>query len=221
MLHDATIARTKTEAAFRTIRARLEDGHFKPGERLTVKMLADELKMSPTPIRESLRLLEAQGLVEHVPHHGVMVTEYSPRRAEKIYEARAALEPRATRFAAQRASDEQLKLIRATHMELEAAVESGSIRVDVASLNAKWHRAVYASADSEYIDKCIDQLWSAFPVEAIWLTRRGLTSITEHQEIMEALERRDALAAEDLMRKHIELGAQSILEHLRNISVLS
>jgi DNA-binding GntR family transcriptional regulator len=208
---------TKTEAAFRALRDAIEEGRLKPGEHLPVKRLMDELAMSPTPIREALRLLQAEGLVVHHAHRGVVVAEYSPESAEEVYRLRAVLEPLATELAVERATDEQIAAMRRLHDELHAALADDR-RTDVAERNAAWHHAVYAASGSRYLQEFIGRLWTAIPVRAIWLTRRAAQSMRQHDRIMAAIEQRDARRARDLMREHIEVGAESTVEHLRTIS---
>ncbi|MGH3086834.1 MAG: GntR family transcriptional regulator [Rubrobacteraceae bacterium] len=195
---------TKTQAAFHRIRADIEDGRLEPGERLRAAVLREDLGMSPTPIREALRLLQAQGLVEHRPHHGMVVAEYPAEQTEEVYRLRLVLEPMATELAAERASGEQLERIRRQHAALGDAVESGDARVDAAELNAAWHRAVYEAAGSRYLEEFIARLWGVLPLEAVWRTDRSGSSVEEHERITAAIERRDATQAADLMRRHIE-----------------
>lgn len=207
---------TKTEAAFRSLREAIEDGRYRPGEHLRVARLMQDLDMSPTPIREALRLLQAEGMVEHHPHRGMVVAEYSPESAEEVYRLRVVLEPMATELAVERAGPEQVAAIRAHHDALVAAVRDDR-STDVAELNAEWHGAIYAACGSRHLEDFIARLWQAIPVRAIWLTRRASRSLEQHEAIMAAIERGDAAAARDAMRAHIELGASSTVEHLRTL----
>jgi DNA-binding GntR family transcriptional regulator len=207
---------TKTEAAFRALRQAIEEGRYLPGEHLRVATLIDELGMSPTPIREALRLLQAEGLIVHHPHRGMAVAEYSPADAEDVYELRALLEPLATEQAALHATDEQIAEMRGLHEELSAALADDA-RTDAAELNAAWHRAVYSAGSSRHLQDIISRLWQAIPMRAIWLTGRAGISLAQHERIMLAIERRDAEAARACMREHIELGALSTVEHLRTV----
>jgi len=199
---------TKTQAAFHRIRGAIEEGRLKPGERLRTAALQKELDMSPTPIREALRLLQAQGLVEHRPHHGMVVAEYPVEETEEVYRLRVVLEPMAAGLAAERASAEQLEKIRRRLSALKEAVKAGAARVDAAELNAAWHRAVYEAAGSHYLEEFITRLWDVLPLEAIWLEIRAQASLEEHERITAALERRDAAEAAALFKRHIEATAE-------------
>lgn len=208
---------TKTDLAFQTLRAAIEEGRYRPGEHLTLPRLLADLDMSPTPIREALRLLQAEGLLEHEAHRGVIVRRFSAERVEEVFRLRTVLEPLATELAARRATEEQLALVRALHAELTEAVTGGGVHTNSAALNAQWHRAIYDSSGSPYLKEFIARLWSALPVRAVWLTGRAKTSIAQHAEIMKALDARDAERASELMRDHVAYGALTTADHLHEI----
>lgn len=213
---EAEPAVTKADTAFRTLREAIELGRYHPGAHLRVQQLVQELGMSPTPIREALRLLQAEGLVTHHPHRGTMVAEYSPEDAVEIYRLRLVLEPMGAELAAQRASDAQRAEIRALHDELGTAIDAET-RTDAAELNLRWHRAVMAASDSRYLQEFASRLWQALPARSIWLTSRAQKSYEQHAAITAALEAGDAQRAKDLMRKHISFGAVSTVDHLRAV----
>src|ERR1700761_4370924 len=94
--------RTLAEKAFETLHRAIITGRLQPGTRLPIEDLAEVLEMSPMPIREAVRRLDAAGLVENIPHRGARVTELSVIDLAEVYEARLALELPAIRRAAQR-----------------------------------------------------------------------------------------------------------------------
>src|SRR6201995_992363 len=98
--------RTLAEKAFETLHWAIITGRLRPGARLPIEELADVLDMSPMPIREAVRRLDAAGLVENIPHRGARVTELSIADLAEVYEARMALEILAVRRAAQRFTPE-------------------------------------------------------------------------------------------------------------------
>lgn len=208
---------TKTEAAFRALRQAIENGEYLPGEHLRVARLVGELRMSPTPIREALRLLQSEGLVVHHVHRGMAVAKYSPDDAVEIYALRAVLEPMAAGFAAARATPEQTRELRRLHVELGAAVADPN-RTDAAELNAAWHRAISNASESHYVQEFIARLWQAIPVRAVWLTGRATLSLSQHEAVTRAIEAGHSEAARAAMLEHIEIGAVSTIEHLRILS---
>src|ERR1700755_1180832 len=97
--------RTLAEKAFETLHWAIITGRLRPGARLPIEKLAEVLDMSPMPIREAVRRLDAAGLVENIPHRGARVTELSVTDLSEVYEARLALEVLAIRRAAERFGD--------------------------------------------------------------------------------------------------------------------
>jgi DNA-binding GntR family transcriptional regulator len=201
-------------AAYRAIRIAIEEGVLAPGERVRMNQLVSELHMSPTPIREALRLLQADGLVEHRPHRGIIVSEYTPERAEEVYRLRVALEPIATELAAQRATDEDLAQLAALHDDLVMAVADGLFET-AAALNVEWHRTIYAASGSRYLQEFINRLWAALPLGALWVSRCAQRSIEEHAAIMEALLRHDGKRAASVMTQHLARGNAMTAARLR------
>src|SRR6185503_15083749 len=169
----APATRTKTEAAFLALRDAIEDGRLRPGERLVLSRLIEELGMSPTPIREALRLLQAQGLAAYSAHHGMVVAEYAPDDVAEVSRIRVELEPLAVALAVERADEADLAEMRAAHDALKAAHEGRTPRSEAASLNAAWHAAVYRPAASPLLTDFIARLWAGVPVEAVWRRSRA------------------------------------------------
>ncbi|MDV3123948.1 GntR family transcriptional regulator [Mycobacterium sp. 21AC1] len=209
---------TKAEEAFIEIRRLIERGRLPGGAKLTLSSLSDELQMSLTPIREALRMLQANGLVEYKRHHGHVVTQYSIRRAEETYLLRQTLEPLATRLAAVNATADELKNIHELQEEFRLVVDGDPPRfADVVDLNARWHRMVYASAHSTLLDEFIDRLWTGVPYQAIWFVQRRHRSVADHDAVTVALEKRQAEVAEQAMLDHIGRGRAATVEHLQAI----
>src|SRR5262245_28498270 len=110
---------TKTELALEVLRERIRNGELAPGERLRVDELTQELGMSATPIREALRLLQADRVVDYRPHHGIVVAELSIGKTEEVYRLRALLEPLAVELAVPKLDDAaraEIESLHARHM---------------------------------------------------------------------------------------------------------
>jgi DNA-binding GntR family transcriptional regulator len=214
------VAMTKAEDAFSRLRDAIEQGELLPGQRIKTSQLTEEFAMSPAPIREALRLLQAQGLVEHRPHRGVVVSSFSVEKAAQIYALRLELEPLATRWATARASEADLLEIRARNEALRKAIRARGPRArqELPELNAEWHRRIYAASGSAQLEDFIERLWRGIPYQAIWLSQRAEESIVEHDAIVDAIGDRDAERAAGLMRTHIERGAEGTLAHLRTLA---
>ena len=199
---------TKTEEAYAAVRTLIEEGTLPPGSRLVIDALRSKLAMSPTPIREALRLLQAEGLVRHEPYRGMIIADYSLDQALEVYDMRLVLEPMATKRAVLRARPAEFTKIERLHEQLVAAVASHP--KDSATLNARWHSAIYAAAHSPLLQESIARLWSALPNEVLWTSGKGAESIAEHRAIVTAIVAKDDERAGSLMWAHIQKGVDRI-----------
>ncbi len=203
---------TKTELALQRLRDRIRTGDLQPGERLRLDVIKEELGMSATPIREALRLLQADGLVDYRPHQGIVVAEHSGERIAEIHLLRSVLEPLAIERTVPMLTGETLARLDQLHDALRDAVESGH-GSDISSRNAEWHWAIYELSDLPHLKEFIRRLWELFPWRTMWvLPERAERSVEEHAQIMEAIRAGDAELASRRLRAHILSGEQSLLD---------
>jgi DNA-binding GntR family transcriptional regulator len=204
--------RKVTDWVCEEIREAIIDLRLRPGEPLREAGIASQLGVSKTPIREALARLEQEGLVETTSFKGAVVSGYSPRDLEEIYELRGLLEGAAVRAVALDPSEEaraQLGEVIARSRELRDAGEL----TELAGLLGHFDQIIYNQVTNRRIRALIDNLRAH-------LTRIGkLTegipgrveaSVEEHAVIVEAIMARRSHEAEQLMRAHIEsvLGDQ-------------
>jgi DNA-binding GntR family transcriptional regulator len=194
---------TKSEFALRALREAILTGELAPGRRLEAAELAAELGISPTPVREALRVLQADRLVTYQPHRGAVVAAVSDETLAEIFSLRLALEPLAVGIAVARLTNEQLDVLAELHAAVVDAGEDSSAAF--AERNAAWHWFLYDTAGATYLIDFIRRLWDAFPWRTILaLERRRLRAVQEHGAIMKAIRAKDGAAAAAAMRKHIE-----------------
>ena len=199
-------------------------GELHAGEWLRQERLARQLGVSHTPIREALKQLEVEGLVEHVPYRGVRVVEFSLGDVIDIYAMRCALEGLAAAAAATHLDDAELAEIRRLHEDMVALGDPVSDLEKVRDLNREFHLHIIYGSKRTHLIRTLDQMWSWFPTmlwnqfalaaDAATPERVGADN-RDHGEIVAALEAHDADAAERLMRYHIEQTQQALLYHLR------
>lgn len=204
---------TKGEAAYQALRSAIRNGQLRPGQRVTLNELADSLEMSLTPVREALRRLASQGLVEQQPNRGTVIAEYTLERAREIYRLRLVLEPMAAELAATQATDDDRHEITTALTDLDEAVAEGR-DADVAALNATLHHRIYTAARSPYLLEFIDKLWNGVPFQAISLTDRQERSAEQHRAIVRAVVDADSDRASRLMREHISEAAEDTFRQL-------
>lgn len=206
------VHQTKTEIALQILRERIRTGELKSGQRLRVTTLRDELAMSPTPIREALRLLQADGLVTYQPHQGITVAGLSPELMSEIVVLRGTLESLATELAAPKLGEDGVARLTEMHEQLVHALESGH-GAQINDLNSAWHWHIYDAASSSYLLEFIRRLWDRYPWRTMWvLPGRAQKSIDEHRSVMEAIVAGDASEAGARMRAHILSGEKSLLD---------
>lgn len=204
------------------IRSAILDAEIKPGDWLRQEQLAEKFGVSQTPVREALKDLAAEGLLDYVPYRGVRVAEFSLQDALDLYACRAFMEGRAARYAAQHITLEELTQVEQTLHQLDQTPIEQNV-VEHRKLHRRFHQLIYTASRRMYLVRALDQMWASFPT--MMLTNfsrtaetpigRGKAAIKEHHAIVTALKMHKTQAAERLMRDHIETTAQSIAKVIR------
>jgi len=204
------------ERAYASIRDGILHGKHAAGSRLTEEDLARTAGVSRTPIREALRRLHAEGLVQFEPNHGAVVALYDLERAEEIFELRALLEPISARRAAERATPGMISALRslAEQQIAESARRTGEYLQRIGQLNDRFHRLIQAAAESVRLEKTLAGL-----IEAPLILRTFkqytpaelMRSADQHLELVQAFEARDPVWAQSILAAHILAGRAAYL----------
>ena len=190
--------------AYDQIRALILSGEMAPGDRLSQIDLAERLGISRTPVREALRRLAGEGLIDALPQRGFRVTDLGLEAVMRRLEVRLLLEPAIGRLAAERAQPEDLTALREA-IALEAdATEPDAIH-DASRL---FHLRLARATHNEDIVSTLDSLWIVEVGRRLLARRAGEADwkpadVREHQAILAAVEAHDAERAERLVREHI------------------
>lgn len=214
------LSRTASAAATELIRAAIVDGRLAPGQRLKEVQLARELGISRTPIREALLLLQAEGLVDASPNRGSTVRAYDVGELEDVYELRAVLEGHAARRAAARITPEALLELRGSCERFELIVADAGAPDRVTELvneNALFHEMILDACGSHRLSGMVRQLILTPLVykSYIWYSpEQARLSFHAHEQLVKALEQRDAERADALMREHVFQARDVLLGHL-------
>ncbi|MGZ4179257.1 MAG: GntR family transcriptional regulator [Solirubrobacteraceae bacterium] len=202
--------RTLAEKAFETLHWAIITGRLRPGARLPIEELAEVLDMSPMPIREAVRRLDAAGLVENIPHRGARVTELSITDLAEVYEARMALEVLAIRRAAERFEDADEDAARQRLHTLEAMTDDRTAEASAA--HAAFHFALYDAADSAWLLRLIRPVWETSERYCLEVPEcRQLKSRRwEHRAILESCVLHDADVAAIALHDHLATTANDI-----------
>jgi DNA-binding GntR family transcriptional regulator len=198
--------RTKEEQVADFLREGIISGKFPRGSRLKQAEIAERLQLSITPVREALKLLEAEGYVTGNSYRGACVVPYDASASEEVLELRLLLESRLLRGTMQNVSAQDIVELRALADEFERAFEVGD-RASARGVNYRFHRRLYSIADMPQTLHFVQILWARYPFDLInAVAGRGKDAAEEHDEILRAVMDGDTSAAMLAMRKHIESG---------------
>jgi DNA-binding GntR family transcriptional regulator len=207
---------TKSDLAYTRVRGLILSGELAPGAVLPQAALAQTIGISTTPLREALRRLKQEGLVELDAHRDARVRPLDADEARDLLELRGSLEPLAASLAALRRTDDELADVRAALDGLEGL----SSRPSASELEShrRFHAAIHRASHNALLVEILDGLW----VKTDRYRRHGLEAgrseeerdsrATEHRLLFEAVRDNDPDAAAELMRRHVEasLGARSL-----------
>lgn len=196
---------SKTAYVLARLRQELADGEIHPGQQLRQVEIAERYGVSPTPVREALRLLEADGAIRYSPHRGATVTELSPQELSDLYLMRSAMEAMLARLAAERATTEEVAEVRSLHEDL-ADRTADTPADELSRLNREFHLAVLRLGSPLITQHVVTPLWHGFlpPSKSQWRSADSNTRfVTEHERIVAALENGDADEAEVAMTDHL------------------
>jgi DNA-binding GntR family transcriptional regulator len=187
------------------IREGILEGRLPVGSRLNQEALAEELGASIIPVRESLRRLEAEGLVTITPRRGAYVAELSPSGLAEIYLMREALEELAVRLAVAKLEPERLDQLGRLNAELRTVPDDTGGRWE--ALNRRWHDTLYAGAQAPLLLELIGLLWDRSTLSRrVKMRDTALLAVAveDHDRILEACRAGDAETAAAEMRRHIQ-----------------
>jgi DNA-binding GntR family transcriptional regulator len=208
------VARRRTDEVYERLRAEIIRGDLRPREALSEIEIAERLKVSRTPVRESLQRLDSEGLITSHRRRWI-VYEHTTDEIREIYEVRAALEGYSARLACLRATEDELAELAELRAEAANADLESDKRVD---LNEHLHDSVLRFAHNGtllkqartsrlfFFNRAIAQLDTPADLRA---------SARQHLDLLDAVLRRDASAAEHAAREHVEYALELMLRKLR------
>src|ERR1700691_1589559 len=203
---------TKTDRIVADLRRRILAGEYPRGTRLRQDELARGLSASITPVREALRILEAEGLLVSEPHKGMRVAGLDLERTKAIYVVRRLVESYAMRRAAIRLSPLDLRHIRRLDDRMHDALGHEDARA-FRDLNREFHFYFYERAGMPALHQQIAGMWQGFPWDlSLDSVTRGARSLAEHAAILTALENRDPDEVAAATEQHISRGFRSLIE---------
>lgn len=211
---------TLTLRIYDSIRGQILSGELSPGSRMVIRQLAIEHDTSDIPIREALRMLQRDGLVEIKPYRGAWVVSLSPEEIEEGYLIRGHLESLATKTAVGHLTDEHFAELDRCLREMAKALGRGD-GLGYAEINREFHGLIFSASPHRRLQDLIENVWDGqrayqmvFRLSPEW----QWTSYREHQEIVQALRQGDAEAAGDVALRHKLAAGQALIAGIRDTS---
>ena len=199
------IYRTLRENIADIIRKRIIYQELEPGQKIVEQDLAKEFKTSRAPIREALRQLELEGLVNIIPNKGAYVTGISDKDVHDIYMIRSMLEGLCVRWATEHITQEQLEELDEIILLSEYHMDKGHSD-QLTELDGRFHQILYEASQSRILDHVLSDFHKYVQLArraSVKTEERAIKSIDEHNEILNAIKAKDAEKAGDLATIHI------------------
>lgn len=210
--------KTVSNYVFDTIRNQILEGHYVPGSKLDQRSLADELKVSLIPVRESLRQLEAEGWVTLYPHRGAFVATMSADELREIYLIRGTLEELITHLAVPSLSPETLERLGDLIIDMEHATKARDAD-KLLVLNHDFHFTIYEVAHRPLLMQIIVGLWDRSTRYRKFYTHlldRAPQALAEHKQIYKACKAKDPIAAGQAVRNNVHQTTEGILSRIHS-----
>jgi len=210
-LHEETVDR---------LRDLIVQGRLAPGERLNERVLCEQLGISRTPLREAIKLLATEGLVDLLPNRGAVVSRIDPARLAETLHVMGALEGLAGELACRHASAERIARIRALHQKMLTRYKRGDLE-GYFQYNQAIHLEIVEASGNAILANAYRQL-NANVRRARYManlsSERWSEAVREHEAILAALEARDVQTLKRLLQDHLANKLASVLTAVENIA---
>jgi DNA-binding GntR family transcriptional regulator len=209
------------EQVTQRLRQMLVEGRIAPGAKLNERELAELLRVSRTPLREAIKMLAAEGLVELLPNRGAIAVALTQADVLHTFEVMAGLEAQSGELAAQRVTPEELAEIQAMHFEMMAAYTRRDLSTYY-SLNARIHNAINSAAKNPVLATVYQQVNARLQALRFRSNQDGekwKRAMKEHEKMIEALAAHDGAAMREVLLAHLRNKRDVVLEQLSAVAV--
>ncbi|MGD8229700.1 MAG: GntR family transcriptional regulator [Desulfobacteraceae bacterium] len=190
---------------------------IKPGEKINEEELAQSLQVSRTPVRETLLRLEHEGIVEIIPRRGAFVVSQSKQKVMDILQVREVLEGLVARLATENMDERILNRLRNSLKKISSTKNDEDMLLKYPAADAEFHSLLLDTCKNDVLKNMMEIVNSHLQVirlRTVVLPGRAKQTVKEHYKILEAIEKRNALSAESMMRKHVESVRKDALENI-------
>ena len=198
---------------FNTLRQAILRGELKPGERLMEIQLANKLGVSRTPIREALRKLELEGLVNMVPRKGAEVADITEKSLRDVLEVRKALEELSVQLACEKITEEEIEELKRVAERFKDTLNDQDV-TKIAEADVAFHDVIYTATDNQKLILLLNNLREQmyrYRVEYLKKEEAYPQLIAEHEELIDNISKRNKEEATRIMCEHIDNQVATVI----------
>lgn len=201
------------DVVFNTLRQAILRGELKPGERLMEIQLANKLGVSRTPIREALRKLELEGLVNMVPRKGAEVADITEKSLRDVLEVRKALEELSVQLACEKITEEEIEELKRVAERFKDTLNDQDV-TKIAEVDVAFHDVIYTATDNQKLILLLNNLREQmyrYRVEYLKKEEAYPQLIAEHEELIDNISKRNKEEATRIMCEHIDNQVATVI----------
>lgn len=201
------------DVVFNTLRQAILRGELKPGERLMENQLANKLGVSRTPIREALRKLELEGLVNMVPRKGAEVADITEKSLRDVLEVRKALEELSVQLACEKITEEEIEELKRVAERFKDTLDDQDV-TKIAEADVAFHDVIYTATDNQKLILLLNNLREQmyrYRVEYLKKEEAYPQLIAEHEELIDNISKRNKEEATRIMCEHIDNQVATVI----------
>ena len=201
------------DVVFNTLRQAILRGELKPGERLMEIQLANKLGVSRTPIREALRKLELEGLVNMVPRKGAEVADITEKSLRDVLEVRKALEELSVQLACEKITEEEIEELKRVAERFKDTLIDQDV-TKIAEADVAFHDVIYTATDNQKLILLLNNLREQmyrYRVEYLKKEEAYPQLIAEHEELIDNISKRNKEEATRIMCEHIDNQVATVI----------
>jgi len=204
-----------SQKVYRALKIEIIKGSLKPRTKLLEGKIAEQMGVSRTPVREALKELAAEGFVKMNPNQAVVVSNASVEDVQEVLQIRGVLEGLAARLVTKMISEEEIKVLEKNQKQMEYYTKKDDV-LAFSEMDAEFHELILNICGNNrliQIRKNLSDQAHRYRIRSLSVPGRLKYSLKEHQEIVEALKRKNAEQADRLSQKHIENVLANVLAH--------
>lgn len=201
------------DVVFNTLRQAILRGELKPGERLMEIQLANKLGVSRTPIREALRKLELEGLVNMVPRKGAEVADITEKSLRDVLEVRKALEELSVQLTCEKITEEEIEELKRVAERFKDTLDDQDV-TKIAEADVAFHDVIYTATDNQKLILLLNNLREQmyrYRVEYLKKEEAYPQLIAEHEELIDNISKRNKEEATRIMCEHIDNQVATVI----------